>query len=411
MNPCLTPIVLWKDNTKKGVPVRLRVAIVGMLIGLELSVLGQSVVSPSSPYANWKNGPPKGADFFPIAVWLQDPRNAGRFRELGINLYVGLWEGPTAKQLAALKTAKMPVICDQNQVGLTDKNRDIIVGWMHGDEPDNAQSLGEDKGYGPPIAPARIVAEYRKMVQTDPNRPVMLNLGQGVAWDGWYGRGTRTNHPEDYPAYMEGCNIASFDIYPVVHDKPEVAGKLEFVARGVDRLCEWGKGRRIVWNCIECTRISNVNVKPTPAQVRSEVWMSLIHGSQGLIYFAHQFKPSFIEAGLLADKEMAEAVKAINKQINGLAPVLNSPAIEKEVTVVSSDTQTPIDLMVKRDRAFTYIFAVAMRPHPTRATFKFRQIKSSIVEAIGENRTLTVNHGAFTDEFAGPYAIHLYRVK
>ena len=24
----------------------------------------------------------------------------------------------------------------------------------------------------------------------------MLNLGQGVAWDGWYGRGTRTNHPE-----------------------------------------------------------------------------------------------------------------------------------------------------------------------------------------------------------------------
>ena len=161
----------------------------------------------------------------------------------------------------------------------------------------------------------------QKLILTDPSRPILLNLGQGVAWDGWYGRGVRTNHPEDYPAYLKGCDIASFDIYPVVHEKAEVAGKLEFVARGLDRLREWGKGQRIVWNCIECTRIANKNVKPTPAQVRSEVWMALIHGSQGLIYFVHQFEPTFIEAGLLADAEMAAAVGEINRQISGLAPV------------------------------------------------------------------------------------------
>src|ERR1041385_7068733 len=40
--------------------------------------------------------------FFPIAVWLQDPRNAVRYREAGINLYVALWKGPTEEQLAAL---------------------------------------------------------------------------------------------------------------------------------------------------------------------------------------------------------------------------------------------------------------------------------------------------------------------
>ena len=286
----------------------------------------------------------------------------------------------------------------------------MIVGWMHGDEPDNAQPLGGGQGYGPPVKPGDIVTGYRKLAKTDPSRPVLLNLGQGVAWDRWHGRGVRTNHPEDYPEYLEGCDIASFDIYPAVHDKAEVAGKLEVVARGVDRLREWGKGRRIVWNCIECTRISNTNVKPTPSQVRSEVWMSLIHGSQGLIYFVHQFKPKFIEAGLLADAEMAGAVGEINRQISGLGPVLNSPTLAGAVSVASSDALVPVDVMVKRDHVATYVFAVAMRNHPTTATFKCKQPGAVKAEVLGENRTLDLTNGVFTDAFA-PYAVHLYRLR
>jgi hypothetical protein len=33
------------------------------------------------------------------------------------------------------------------------KDSPISVGWMHDDEPDNAQSLGIGQGYGPPITP------------------------------------------------------------------------------------------------------------------------------------------------------------------------------------------------------------------------------------------------------------------
>lgn len=96
---------------------------------------------------------------------------------------------------------------------------------------------------------------------------------------------------EDYPEYVKGCDIASFDIYPAVHDKPEVAGKLEFVAQGVERLVQWTRGEKAVWNCIECTQIGHPQVKATPQQVRAEVWMALIQGSRGLIYFVHEFKP------------------------------------------------------------------------------------------------------------------------
>ena len=161
---------------------------------------------------------------FPIAVWLQNPHNAAKFKAAGINLYVGLWRGPTDDQLKELEAAQMPVICGQNRSALDHRENPLIIGWMHGDEPDNAQSLGSGKGYGPPIKPEVIQADYEKIRATDPTRPVLLNLGQAVAWDNYIGRGVRRNHPEDYPEYVKGGDIISFDIYPVVHENKEVAG-------------------------------------------------------------------------------------------------------------------------------------------------------------------------------------------
>ena len=364
-----------------------------------------------SPFAAWKNGPPSDANYFPIAVWLQAPKNAAKFKAAGINLYVGLWKGPTDAQLAALKAAGMKVVCSQNAVGLEHVNDATIVAWMHGDEPDNAQPLKGGKGYGPPIEPKKIVADYRRIAAADPTRPVLLNLGQGVAWDGWIGRGVRTNHPEDYPRYVQGCDIASFDIYPAVSQRRQVAGKLWYVARGVDRLVKWTGGRKVVWNCIECTRIGNVHVKPTPHQVRAEVWMSLIHGSRGLIYFVHQFKPRFIEAALLADPEMLAAVTKINGRIRALAPVLNGATLGGAAAVKSSASDVPIDAMVKRHGGATYVFAVCMRSRPATATFTVKGLADrAAAEVLGEGRRVRVSKGVFQDKF-GPYDVHLYKIR
>jgi hypothetical protein len=140
------------------------------------------------------NGPSTNASFFPLAVWLQSPCQAAAYKAPGINLYVGLWNGPTEAQLQALEKHAMPVICSLNDQARTQLNRKIIVGWMHGDEPDNAQSLGQGRGYGPPIPPSTIQTDYDQLKALDP------------------------------------------------------------------------------------TRISNLDTKPTPHQVKAEVWMSLIHG-------------------------------------------------------------------------------------------------------------------------------------
>ncbi len=371
-------------------------------------VPAESPASNSRPHLS--KGPPSGEADFPIGVWLQDPRNASRYRAAGVNLYIGLWRGPTEAQLAELARARMPVICAQNRVGLEHKDDSIIVGWMHDDEPDNAQSLGPGKGYGPPILPEVIVRDYRRMRDRDSDRPVLLNLGQGVAWDDYIGRGVRRNHPEDYAAYVQGCDLVSFDIYPVVHDSPQIAGHLEYVARGVERLVEWAGPGRTVWNCIECTHIGNPLVKATPAQVRAEVWMALVKGSRGLIYFVHQFQPKFREAALLDDPEMLAAVTAINRQIHELAPVLNSPDSPAGGKVATSAEGARIAMIVKQRAGVTCVFAVNFGTRSARGTFSLPWLLGTLnATVLDENRDVSVRDGKFEDDF-GPYAVHLYRV-
>jgi hypothetical protein len=296
----------------------------------------------------------------------------------------------------------------------------VIIGWMHGDEPDNAQSLPTGKGYGPPITPDRIIKDYERIRAADPTRPVLLNLGQGVAWDNYIGRGVRRNHPEDYREYVKGCDIASFDIYPVVHDTPEIVGKLEYVAQGVERLGQWSDGKKVVWNCIECTHISNPDAKATPAQIRAEVWMALVHGSRGLIYFAHEFKPKFNEAALLDDPELLPAVTAINGQIQQLAPALNSPSTAEGLTMTvngspvapamnpAPGTPATIAWMQKRHGKTIYLCTVNMRPEPARAAFALTGTTTGPkVEVIGEDRQIGLAQGKFEDDYQ-PYGVHLY---
>jgi hypothetical protein len=362
------------------------------------------------PYGPWSRGPGPGADFFPIAVWLQAPAKAGLYRAAGFNLYVGLWNGPTDEQLSQLKEAGMRVICGQNAVGLRHLDDPTIVGWMHGDEPDNAQSLGSGKGYGPPVPPAKIVADYERIRAADPSRPILLNLGQGVAWDGWHGRGIRTNHPEDYPEYVKGCDIASFDIYPATHSHPQVAGNLWYVARGVERLRDWTQGKKIVWNCIECTQIQHDTRKPTPQQVRCEVWMSIVHGSTGLIYFVHEWKPKFNESALLSDSAMRDAVTRINHRIVALAAVLNSPTVPNGAKAQPVNGDVPVATMVKKHDGAVYLFAVAMRQGQTRARLSIQGLSGRhTVEVLDEGRTLEAIDGAFEDDFK-PWDVHLYRL-
>jgi hypothetical protein len=183
------------------------------------------------------------------------------------------------------------------------------------------------------------------------------------------------------------------------------------VADGVTRLRKWAGDERLVWNCIECTHINNPEAKATPQQVKAEVWMSLVRGSRGIIYFVHEFKPRFVEAGLLADAEMLSAVTAVNKQIHELAPVLNGPSVVEGAIVESAKADAPVEAMVKRREGEVYVFAVEMRGAETTVTFNVAGLSGTAkAEVLGEGRSLEVREGTFRDEFRA-WDVHLYRIR
>jgi hypothetical protein len=345
---------------------------------------------------------------FPIAVWLQSTSNAERYKIAGFNLYVGLWEGPQEEDLKALKSAGMPVICDQNAVGLAHRTDPTIVGWLQQDEPDNAQPAAGG-GYGPCIPPQTIIDRYKSMKAKDPTRPVLLNLGQGVANDEWIGRGNGSSL-DDYKTYVKAGDIVSFDIYPVAGlPKPNSEDYLYMVPKGIDRIRNWVDNKTPSWNCIECTSIDG-GKKATPDQVKAEVWMSIIHGSTGLVYFVHQFKPTFKEAAILDDKPMLESVTRNHQLIQSLSRVIHSGKVIANARATSPNPKTPVDILAKRFDGATYIFSVGMRNSATSASFSIPGlISNGKVEVIGESRSISVLNGEFSDTFK-PYEVHLYRV-
>lgn len=70
------------------------------------------------------------ANFFPIGVWLQSPTRAVNYKAIGINTFVGLYDGPTEETLAALARQYMFAVAGQNQLALKSVNRHLIKAWI-----------------------------------------------------------------------------------------------------------------------------------------------------------------------------------------------------------------------------------------------------------------------------------------
>ena len=354
-------------------------------------------------------------DFFPIVVSLQAPYNIQAYRNMGVNVYYDLSWGPLdAYHLDLLHKYGMYVICGQDSFSLAHRSDTLIYGWsIPYDEPDNAQWNASTQQYDSCLHPDLIINLYRSLKAVDATRPVLLTLGQGVANLSYIGRGPCHEWLDSYPidkhGYLEGCDICAFDIYPVNSTINGITGNLWYVAKGMDSLSSWSRGSgKPMWAWIETTKISAASAaKPTPSQVRSEVWMALVHGAKGIGYFTHTWDPGYISGAVLLDTPMVASLTNLNAQIRTLAPVLNSPTVRDYTTITSSNPNVPVDAMVKEYGGAMWLFAVAMRNGTTRATFTVPA--GSDVEVIGEARSISVSDTVFSDDFAS-YGVHLYKI-
>ena len=380
-----------------------------------------------TPYAPWAHGPPNDPAYFPVGVWAQAPRNIEAYQELGVNLYVSLHGGPTEEQLTALRDAEMHAITALNDYArslLAEESEllDVVVAWMHRDEPDNAQAAAGG-GYGPPVATDEIQRLGDEWREIDPTRPVYLNLGWAVGWDGWYGRGVRTNHPEDYPEYIKGTDIVSFDIYPgSMEPGSAISDEHWRVAWGTQRLRDWAEPEQIVWTILECSAISS-HGQVSPTELRAQVWMSIIHGATGIVWFTHVFDEDgyVTDSAILRDEELRPVVHEVNHRLHELAPVINSPSVSDRLTVEIVDGEAddairrersiePVAAMLKEYDGAMYLFAVRMRDSEATARFTIDGLEGEhVAELIGDEGDVALEAGQFEQRFDA-WGTRLYRI-
>lgn len=118
-------------------------------------------------------------------------------------------------------------------------------------------------------------------------------------------------------------------------------------------------------------------------------------------------------------------MKSVNGRIKALAPVLNSAelgTIDSEsgrevadayITVSSSTSGVPIDVMVRQYNGQTYVFAQASGSDTNQAsgnttgTFTWLGGGSASVTVRDESRSVSKTNGVWTDTFT-PYQLHIY---
>jgi hypothetical protein len=363
----------------------------------------QTAAEEQRPGRVYENGFPADPAYFPIGVWVQSPRLAPEYQAIGVNFFVGLYQGPTEEQLAELAKYDMPVIAFQNDVGLNSPNARMIRGWMQIDEPDNAQPL--PSGSSGPCVPAKEVALRSVAIKAkDPTRPVFIGFGRGVADPGWRGRGSCTGDMAYYDKASESADIISFGIYPVTAG---YGGQLDLPSRGVRRLRAAARDGQRVWVFIETTHIVSRNARVTPAQLRSEVLLALIEGANGLVYFADEWTGGFREDGLFRYREIVQAVKDLNALMKRLAPVLNSPTIEGRMN--SSGTISSATMLKERGGEL-YLFAGSTDARAGSVSFSLTGFSSGRAEVIDEDRQIPISNGVFRDSFDRSYDVHVYRI-
>jgi len=368
------------------------------LIELDTSKLPQPKFAPS---------PLDDPSFFPIGVWLQPAGKAAEYKKMGVNVFYGgerSYPNPAGKTwLDAIQKEGAYGIISYSEQNVAEKLQEhpAMMGWHVDDEPDQSR-----EGV-PAVSYDAIAVLLAKVRAAAPAKPLFMNLSCGVADERWIGRGLRD---ADYPRYCSLADVISYDIYPcnsLGADGPE---RFHMVAKGMDRLRKWTDGRKPLWFILEINRFTrNAETdtrSPTPDEVKSQMWMAIVHGARGLTFFCHSWFGESTYSRI--EPDMREGLTKYTAEIHSLATVLNSPTLTDAVKVEPT-MGGRVDTLVKKLDGTTYVFAVNMYRKAEKPTISVAGAADGQAEVLFENRTVEVKGGKIVDDFA-PYAVHRYKI-
>jgi hypothetical protein len=370
----------------------------------------QHVDGGPAHYGRFSNPLPTAASYFPVGAWLRpahDQEHFGDYANFSMNVFVGV-ESPETANEAMIRAHGMKAIVQADERTRFDNIGSESAGWLLFDEIDMVQGPGA--GFS-----------------------TLENILAGLPQDGRfrynnYGKGVlEWQNDADAARFINGRSgpnsfqqVVSTDFYWFTDPNERGDPRYGFGSSYGDdvgkvrRLDAMDGVRQAVWHFVELgwpwtESAAQGGRRILPAEIRSAVWHSIIAGARGIIYFDHSFGPGTPGSTILEEgyEDNRIATSAVNAQIKVLTPVLNAPY----VTSGHSATDTMdgrVRYMVKWANG-PYLFAGADRGGGS-ATVSIPCVGNTTAVVEGENRSLAVAGGSFTDQFADKNEIHIYRI-
>lgn len=402
-------------------------------------------------YKHFSHPLPGDRHFFPIMAWLRPSEQRSdidAYVNFGLNGLVGV-ENPEGAQESRLRQAGLHVIIQADERTRFDDLGTETKGWVLGDE--------QDMRLGPTACPSAVNAV--KAGLPDDGRLRFNGYGKGVLeWE----------TDDEAKCWLQQQDVTAADLYWFT-DPGKRAQRFGYLyGENVSRLrylrALGGGSPEPIWMDVELgwpftESAAQGGRRILPAEARSAVWHSIIAGARGIIYFDHNFGPGTPGSTILDDgyPDTRAMVKSVNAQITALAPVLNSPTVlsgwsqgagtrtmvkwamggktkkkrcrsergkkqrrkckkkAKRRAAASKKAKKRCGSKGKKKcrraapKGDLYVFA-GSAGSPVEGRFSLPCVGNTKAAVLGENRSVAVRHGSFSDHFADANAIHIYRL-
>ena len=355
--------------------------------------------------AKFSPGLPTDPGFFPIGVWYEsaDREDLVAYdKATGLNTYVAMTANPDTAAMRKYGMYLMPW-SDQSVPG---KGTETVAYTLE-DEPD----MMDPGWWGAPSSKQWAYMDAKLNNRIKDGRANYTNYGLGIL-------ANEDRDPDASRFVQKYSDYISADCYMwygggLNYESSRCIGKgdqrltldQQHRARNygiiVERMRGFAANTKPVWSFIEIADI-------TPGQLRAAMWHSIISGARGIIFFNHQFGKTCETQHALREscyKPQREMVQAVTAQIRELAKVINAPDVVGLTTNTQGVTST-----TKWNDGKPVIFAGNNDNASKSATFTVTGQGNGTVTVLGENRTLQMTGGKFTDQFANGDAVHIYRI-
>jgi hypothetical protein len=269
------------------------------------------------------------------------------------------------------------------------KNDHLLLAWAQMDEPDANGNLSQNM--------SALRSRYASLNALPGHPPIYTNMGG-------------SDLMVTGQAYQQAFTYTDWtanDIYPVSGwlDERFTRGELTLVGKALAQMDAFAPGKpRFDW--IETNNILGKG-DPTQAEVRAEIWIAVVAGARGILYFQEQVEPDF---NLLSTTGAVRAeMGRQHGTITQLAGVLQGP-----INPSNMGATAPAPLMIgwRQSASGRYIIVVNTSGSTVSgASVTLTGLTGAQAASVwDEARMVSISNGILTDDFA-PYARHIYVVQ